>query len=359
MLLKLFLPLEPYLSFFNIFHYITFRASYAAITALLITFLLGPAVIGRLGSLKARQVVRADGPRTHQGKSGTPTMGGALIILSVVISTLLWQDLESTHTWLLLAALTAYGAIGFLDDLLKVLRRDSGGLPAGVKLGAQLVLALLIGLALARQRSPLTTLLYLPFFKTPVLDLGWAYLPLAALLLAGYSNAVNFTDGLDGLATGLVIFVAATFAVLAYVTGRVDWTQFLQVPYVEGAGEITVFCLALVGALVGFLWFNAHPAEVWMGDTGSLALGGVLGVVALIIKKEVLLFVVGGVFVIEIASVVLQVTHFKLTGRRIFRMAPIHHHFELAGWHESKVVIRFWILGGLFALVGLSTLKIQ
>ncbi len=359
MLLKLMLPLERAWSFFNIFHYITFRASYAAITALLIAFLFGPWVIKRLRELKARQVVRADGPQTHQGKSGTPTMGGVLIILSVVISTLLWQDLDSPHTWLLLATLVAYGAIGFADDLLKVLRRDSGGLAAPVKLGAQLVLAFLIGVALTAHPTENTTLLYLPFFKTPVADLGWAYVPLAVLLLAGYSNAVNFTDGLDGLAAGLVIFVAATFAILAYVTGRVDWTQFLQVPYVEGAGEIMVFCLALLGALVGFLWFNAHPAEIWMGDTGSLALGGVLGVVAMIIKKEVLLFVVGGVFVIEIVSVILQVAHFKLTGRRIFRMAPIHHHFELAGWHESKVVIRFWILGGLFALVGLSTLKIQ
>ena len=359
MLLKLLLPLQPALSVFNIFQYITFRASYAAITALLISFLLGPAVIQALARLKAGQVVRADGPQTHQGKSGTPTMGGVLIILSVVISTLLWQDLASPHAWLLIVTLVAYGVIGFVDDLLKVLRRNSGGLAAPVKLSAQLVLAAAIGMALMAERTPHTTLLYLPFVKTPVADLGWMYVPMAVLLLAGYSNAVNFTDGLDGLAAGLVIFVAATFAVLAYVTGRVDWTEFLQVPYVEGAGEIMVFCLALLGALVGFLWFNAHPAEVWMGDTGSLALGGVLGVVAMIIKKEILLFIVGGVFVIEIASVVLQVAHFKLTGRRIFRMAPIHHHFELAGWHESKVVIRFWILGGLFALVGLSTLKIQ
>jgi phospho-N-acetylmuramoyl-pentapeptide-transferase len=359
MLLELLLPLEARFGFLNIFHYITFRASYAAITALLIAFLFGPWVIGALRRLKAAQVVRADGPESHQGKSGTATMGGLLIILSVVVATLLWQDLRSPHTWLLLAALVAYGVVGFADDLLKVLRRDSGGLPAWGKLAAQLVVAFAVAAALMAAGRPETTLLYLPFLKVPVADLGWLYLPLAVLLLAGYSNAVNFTDGLDGLATGLVIFVALTFAVLAYVSGRVDWTQFLQVPYVEGGGEIAVFCLALVGALVGFLWFNAHPAEVWMGDTGSLSLGGVLGVVAMIIKKEVLLFVVGGVFVIEIASVVLQVAHFKLTGRRIFRMAPIHHHFELAGWHESKVVIRLWILGGLFALVGLSTLKIQ
>jgi phospho-N-acetylmuramoyl-pentapeptide-transferase len=359
MLLKLLLPLQPLFSFVNIFQYITFRASYAAITALLISFLLGPAVIKALARLKAGQVVRAEGPQTHQGKSGTPTMGGVLIIVSVVISALLWQDLTGPHVWLLIATLVAYGAIGFVDDLLKVLRRDSGGLSAPVKLGAQLALAAAIGVTLVSRGSAHTTLLYLPFIKAPVADLGALYVPLSVLLLAGYSNAVNFTDGLDGLATGLVIFVAATFAVLAYVTGRVDWTQFLLVPYVEGAGEIMVFCLALLGALVGFLWFNAHPAEVWMGDTGSLALGGVLGVVAMIIKKEILLFIVGGVFVIEIASVVIQVAHFKLTGRRIFRMAPIHHHFELAGWHESKVVIRFWILGGLFALVGLSTLKIQ
>jgi phospho-N-acetylmuramoyl-pentapeptide-transferase len=352
-------PLVRYFTFFNIFQYITFRAAYAAITALLISYLLFPSLIGVLRRLQARQIVREDGPDTHRAKSGTPTMGGALIVLSVLISTLLWQDIRSFYTWLLLATMLAFGLIGFIDDSLKVIHRDSGGLKMWVKLGCQLALALLVTLALYRRGETYTTYLYVPFFKNPVADLRVMYIPLAVILLAGYSNAVNFTDGLDGLATGLVIFVGLTFAVLSYISGRVDWTEYFQIPFVRDAGEITVFCLAIVGALVGFLWFNAHPAEVWMGDTGSLALGGVIGLIAMIIKKEILLFVVGGVFLIEIASVVIQVTHFKLTGRRVFKMAPIHHHFELKGWHESKVVIRFWILGGLFALLALSTLKIR
>jgi phospho-N-acetylmuramoyl-pentapeptide-transferase len=355
MFLKFLYPLHRYLSFFNIFQYVTFRAAYAAITALLIAFLCGPWVISRLRRLK--HGVREDTPESHQAKSGTPSMGGVLIILSIVVSVVLWQDPSTPFTWMLLVAVAGYGAIGFVDDLLKIRRRR--GIAAGVKFGGQILISLAIVLMLYLDRGPDTTLLYIPFFKRPLVDLGWLYIPFAVLLLVWNSNAVNITDGLDGLATGLVIMVGLSMAVLAYLTGRADWAAYLQIPFVKGSWEIAVFALAVVGAAVGFLWFNAHPAEVWMGDTGSLSLGGSLGVVSLIVKKEVLLLVLGGVFVLEGLSVIIQVASFKLTGRRVFKMAPLHHHFELSGWPESRVVTRFWILGGLFAILGLSTLKIQ
>jgi len=357
--LKLLYPLVEYSKIFNVFQYLTFRAAYAAITALLISFLLGPAVIRWLRALRLGQVVRLDGPETHLSKAGTPTMGGLLVILCVLAAVILWQDPGEGYTWIVLAAVVGFGAIGLVDDLLKIRRRDSAGLRGTFKLTAQFVLSTALVLALYALRNEHTTLLYLPLLKQPVLDLGWLYVPLSVLLLVGYSNAVNMTDGQDGLATGLVIMVGITLGVLAYVTGRADWAEYLLVPYVAQSAEISVFCFALVGACVGFLWFNTHPAEVFMGDTGSLALGGSIGVVALMTKKEVLLFVVGGVFVLEIASVVIQVLHFKLTGRRVFRMAPLHHHFEKLGWPEQKVVTRFWILGGLFAILALSTLKLQ
>jgi phospho-N-acetylmuramoyl-pentapeptide-transferase len=356
--LKFLYPLRQYFSFLNIFQYITFRAAYAAITALLIAFLFGPWVIARLRAIKTGWIPREDTPTTHRAKAGTPTMGGVLIILSVGISTLLWQDPGSMYTWLLLFAAFGFGAIGFADDWLKMSRRKKG-ISAGVKIGGQFLVSTLIVTALYLQRGETTTLLYLPFFKRAVLDLSWLYIPFAVILMVGYSNAVNLTDGLDGLAIGLVIMVALALTVLAYLTGRVDYADYLQIPFVKGSGEVAIFCLAVVGASVGFLWFNSHPAEVWMGDTGSLPLGGVLGVVALILKKEILILILGGVFVLEILSVTIQVVSFKLTGKRVFKMAPLHHHFELSGWPESKVVTRLWILGGLFAILGLSTLKIQ
>jgi phospho-N-acetylmuramoyl-pentapeptide-transferase len=359
MLLKYLYPLVKFFTFFNIFQYITFRAAYAAITALLISFLLGPWLISKLKELKVRQTIRDDGPQTHLKKFGTPTMGGILIVVSILVSVLLWQDLENSYTWILLLAVVGFGTIGFIDDYIKIVRKDAKGLRAGFKIIGQLGLSTVIVLILYSMRNEHTTLLYLPFLKRAVLDLSYLYIPLAVLLLVGYSNAVNFTDGLDGLAIGLVLFVGITFGVLSYLTGRVDWTEYIQIPFINDSGEITILCLALVGAAVGFLWFNSHPAEIMMGDTGSLSLGGVLGVIALIIKKEILLIIVGGVFVLEILSVIIQVIGFKLTGKRVFRMAPIHHHFELIGWSESKVVIRFWILGGLFAILSLSTLKIQ
>ena len=357
-MLKFLFPLRQYFSVLNIFQYITFRAAYAAITALLIAFLFGPWVIARLRAIKTGWTAREDTPTTHKAKAGTPTMGGVLIILSVGISTLLWQDPSSTYTWVLLFAAFGFGAIGFADDWLKMSRRRKG-ISAGVKIGGQFLVSTLIVIVLYLQKGETTTLLYLPFFKRAVLDLSWLYIPFAVVLMVGYSNAVNLTDGLDGLAIGLVIMVALALTVLAYLTGRVDYAEYLQIPFVKGGGEVAIFCLAVVGASVGFLWFNSHPAEVWMGDTGSLALGGVLGVVALILKKEILILILGGVFVLEILSVTIQVVSFKLTGKRVFKMAPLHHHFELSGWPESKVVTRLWILGGLFAILGLSTLKIQ
>ena len=359
MLRELLYPLVDRFTFFNVFQYITFRAAYAAVTALLISFIFGPRLINLLRRLNARQSVREDGPETHMVKSGTPIMGGALIILSVGVSVFLWQDLRSTLTWVGLIALVGFGAIGFVDDALKIFKHHSQGLRAGVKFGGQVLLSFGLVAILVFGSQDQSSLLYLPFVKVAVLDLSTIFIPFAIILLVGTSNAVNLTDGLDGLATGLVILVGLTFGLLSYLSGRADYSQYLQIPYIEGSGELMVLCLALVGACVGFLWYNAHPADVFMGDTGSLALGGALGMVALMIKKEILLIVIGGVFVIEAASVIIQVISYKLTGRRVFRMAPLHHHFELLGWPETKVVIRFWILGGLFAILGLSTLKIQ
>jgi len=356
---KYLFPLVKYFSGFNIFRYITFRAAYAAITALLISFLLGPWLIKRLKKLKVGQEIREDGPKTHLKKSGIPTMGGILIILSVIISVLLWQDLDSLYTWILILAVAGFGLIGFLDDYTKIVKKNSGGLQARFKLIGQFIFSLIIVLILFFGKHEYTTYLYLPFIKNPVINLSYFYIPFSVILLMAYSNAVNFTDGLDGLASGLVIFVGITFAILSYITGRVDMSEYLNIPYIPESGEITIICSALLGAAVGFLWFNTHPAEIMMGDTGSLSLGGVIGVIALIIKKEILLIITGGVFVMEIASVVIQVVYYKLTKKRFFKMAPLHHHFELKGWKESKVVIRLWILGGLFALLSLSTLKIQ
>jgi phospho-N-acetylmuramoyl-pentapeptide-transferase len=359
MLLKLLYPLVKYLSFFRLLNFITFRAAYAAVTALLLSFLLGPWVIKKLREIKTgKGSVREDTPSSHRAKAGTPTMGGVLIVLAVVVSMLLWQDLSSTSSWVLLFALVGFGGIGFADDLLKISKRKRG-FGIGVKFGGQVLVSLIVVVFLYLRRGPDTTLLYIPFFKHAILDLSWVYIPFAVVLIVGYTNAVNFTDGLDGLAIGLVIMVGLSLTVIAYITGRVDYAGYLQIPFVKEGGEIAVTCLAVVGAAVGFLWFNAHPAEVFMGDTGSLALGGVFGAVSLILKKEVLLLILGGVFVLELLSVVIQILSFRLTGRRVFKMAPLHHHFELSGWPESKVVARLWIMGGLFAILGLSTLKIQ
>jgi phospho-N-acetylmuramoyl-pentapeptide-transferase len=286
-------------------------------------------------------------------------MGGVMMLFAIVMSVLLWQDLRTTYTWIILIALLGFGAVGFLDDILKITRKNSKGLPAWGKLLGQFAVAGFIAVFLYIGRTPYTTLLYLPMLKDAVLDMGVMWIPFAVLLQVGFSNAVNLTDGLDGLATGLVIMVGIAFAALCYLSGRADYAAYLQIPNLPGAGELAVLCMAYVGACVGFLWYNAHPAEIMMGDVGSLSLGGVLGVLSLLVKKEALLILVGGVFVMEAASVMIQVTYYKLTKKRIFLMSPLHHHFELKGWSEIKVVVRFWILGGLFLIVGLSTLKIQ
>jgi phospho-N-acetylmuramoyl-pentapeptide-transferase len=360
MFLKLLYPLVKYFSAFNVFKYLTFRSAYAAVTALLIAFLLGPWIIERLRIMKFGQSVRSDGPESHLSKSGTPTMGGILIIVAVAVSVLLWADLGNAYVWIALVSLLGFGAIGLVDDLLKIKYRNSKGVPAWAKLLAQALVAYAAAIAIRSLGRPETDLIYVPFFKYPVLDLGAAWIPFAVIYVVYWSNAVNLADGLDGLATGLVIMALIAFSFLTYVTGRADWSEYLSIPFVKGAGELTVFNLALIGACVGFLWFNSHPAEVFMGDVGSLALGGALGVLSLIVKKEVLLVVIGGVFMMEIMSDVLQVGYFKLSkGKRLFKMAPIHHHFELKGWKETQVVTRFWILGGIFAILALSTLKIQ
>lgn len=359
MLKELLLPLMERFTYLRIFQYITFRAAYAAVTALFISFILGPRLIEGLRRWKAGQAVREDGPQSHLAKTGTPTMGGILIIVSIVISVLLWQDLGSAYTWIGMFSLLGFGLIGFIDDYLKVIRRSSAGLHARFKLFGQLTVSTTVAVFLYMNGNEHTTLLYVPFFKEPVLDLSLFYIPFAVIVMTSVTNAVNLTDGLDGLAIGLVIMCAIAFSLLTYITGRADYAEYLNVPYLPESSELTILVFSLVGASVGFLWYNSHPAEVFMGDTGSLALGGLLGVTALMIKKEILLIIVGGVFVIEVLSVIIQVVSFKLRKKRVFRMAPIHHHFELKGWDESKVVIRLWILGGLFAILALSTLKIQ
>ncbi|MDR0448343.1 MAG: phospho-N-acetylmuramoyl-pentapeptide-transferase [Treponema sp.] len=359
MFLEFLYPLVRIFTPLNVFQYITFRSAYAALTTLLLCFLLGPRIIEHLRKLKVGQAIRNDGPQTHLVKGGTPTMGGVMILLSIIISVLLWQDFGSFKVWLCLGALAAFGIIGYVDDYLKIMKKNADGLRGWIKFGAQIAVGLAIALILYYSGETEISYLYIPFFKNPVIDLGPFWIPFAVLLLVGESNAVNLTDGLDGMAAGLLIWVFTTLGILCYLTGRADFSAYLGIPYIEGAGELAIFCFAAVGACVGFLWFNSHPAEVFMGDVGSLSLGGIIAVVSLIIKKEILILIIGGVFVLEAASVILQVLSFKLFKRRIFKMSPLHHHFELSGWVETKVVIRFWILGGLFALIALSTLKIQ
>ncbi len=361
-------PLADWHIAFNLFSYQTFRAAGAVVTAFLVAFYLGPPVIRRLRILKVGQVVRTEGPQTHLGKSGTPTMGGVIIVLSTVIPTLLWADLTNGFTLTSMVVLVWLGALGFMDDYLKVVRKKTEGLIGRYKIVGQASLGLLLGIFLIL--VPLTdvpvTWTQIPFFKTSHVEFTWwGYILFVAFIITGSSNAVNLTDGLDGLAAGLSAIAAATFGVFAYVMGRSDTSDYLDLFYIPGAGELAIFCVALAGGCIGFLWFNAHPAEVFMGDTGSLAVGGTLGAVAVLLKAEFLLAIIGGVFVLEALSVASQTLYFKWTkrrtgtGRRIFRMAPLHHHFEQIGWHESKVIIRFWILGIVFAMVAFATLKIR
>lgn len=359
MFLEFLYPLVKYFTPLNVFQYLTFRGAYAALTTLLICFIFGPYIIEALRKLKVLQSVRDDGPATHLKKDGTPTMGGVFIILSVLIAVILWQDWDSSVVWLCLGVFLCLGLLGFIDDFLIVSRHNPKGLPAWVKLTGQFVIAITVTLILYFSRGDEITMLYVPFFKNPVVDMGFFWIPFAVLLIVGESNAVNLSDGLDGLAAGLLILMFIILAILSYISGRVDYSAYLGITFISDAGELTVFCLAVVGACVGFLWFNAHPAEIFMGDVGSLALGGLIATISLIIKKEILILIVGGVFVLEVASDIIQVVSFKLRKKRVFKMAPLHHHFELSGWKETQVVIRFWILGALFAIIALSTLKIQ
>ncbi len=361
MLYHLLYPLSDQISVFNVFRYITFRTAYAAVTALVLSFVFGPLVIRWLRKIQFVEVGSEWTPETHRQKRGTPTMGGLLILFALIIPTLLWADLSNRYVQLILATTVWMGAIGLLDDYLKVVRKYPRGLIGRYKLVGQVALGLFLGyvLTIHPPAPEWATSTSLPFFKEQVVDFRFFYIPFIVFVLTGSSNAVNLTDGLDGLAIGLVSLSALTLAAMAYLAGHATFSSYLNIPFLPGAGELTVFCGALLGAALGFLWFNGYPAEIFMGDTGSLALGGVLGALAIFIKMEFLLALVGGVFVIEVLSVVIQVASFKLRGKRIFRMAPIHHHFELKGWPEQKVVIRFWIIGILLALLSLSTLKLR
>jgi phospho-N-acetylmuramoyl-pentapeptide-transferase len=361
MLFYLLYPLHDDLKILNVFRYITFRTALATLTALLISLALGSRLIDRLREFQIGQQIRPEGPLSHQSKKGTPTMGGLLLLIAVILPSLLWADPANPFVWIVLISTLLFGVIGFADDYLKITRKRSLGLTARQKLVAQWTVALGIGLVLLwlARDGRYSTLLSIPFFKKWTPDLGVFFVPWAMLVVVGAANAVNLTDGLDGLAIGSSLIASATYAILAYVVGHAKVAGYLDVPNVRGVGELAVICGALVGASLGFLWFNCNPAQVFMGDVGAMAIGGGLGTIAVVIKQEILLVFVGGLFVIEAASVILQVASFKLRGRRIFRMAPIHHHFELGGWPEQKVVIRFWIVAIIFALLGLSTLKLR
>ena len=359
MIYHLLYPLRETISAFNVFRYITFRTIYASLTAFLICFLLGPWAIRKLSRLQIGQYIREDGPQTHRQKAGTPTMGGLLMLFAIVVSTLLWTDLTNRYVWIVLWVTIGFGAVGFVDDYLMQIKKRSKGLSARSKFILQWILAVITG-GLVYADGVFPTEITVPFFKNIHPDLGWGYILFAALVIIATSNAVNLTDGLDGLAIGPFIIASATYMVFAYVAGHSRIAQYLQINFVSGCGEIAIFCGALAGAGMGFLWFNAYPAQVFMGDVGSLSLGGAMGAVAVITKQEMLLAVVGGLFVIETLSVIFQVGFFKMTnGRRIFRMAPLHHHFELKGWPEPKVIVRFWIIAIALALIAMSTLKLR
>ena len=358
MLYHLLYPLASDIKLFNIFKYLTFRTIYAMITALIVSFVLGPWIIRKLESLQARQIIRTDGPESHLKKQGTPTMGGVMILAGIVIPTLLWADLANTYVWLTLFVIIGYGLIGFIDDYKKVVEKNSKGLSPRQKMFWQMLLGAVFGITLFSMPG-FSKELYFPFFKNLHPNLWIFFVPFVMLVIVGASNAVNLTDGLDGLAIGPVAINAATYLLFSYIAGNVKLSSYLQIPYVAGAGELAVVCGALVGSGIGFLWYNSYPAEVFMGDVGSLSLGGGLGALAVITKQEILLVIVGGVFVVEALSVIFQVGSYKYRGKRIFRMAPIHHHFELKGVAEPKIIVRFWIITLILALVAISTLKMR
>jgi phospho-N-acetylmuramoyl-pentapeptide-transferase len=354
-------PMNEWVGAFNVFRYITFRSAMATLTALLVALLLGPGMIRRLAHFQIGQEIREEGPASHHVKRGTPTMGGILIITAVVLPTLLWADLRNPFVWIAVIATLMFGGIGFADDYLKTTRRHNLGLTARVKFSLQVLAGAALGVLLLwmARHDLFSTTLSFPFVKTFTPDLGWGYPLFVVLVLTASSNAVNLTDGLDGLAIGSVLIASTTFTLVTYAAGHAIAAEYLGIPNVKGAGELTVFCGSMIGASLGFLWFNCHPAEVFMGDVGSMAMGGALGTTAVLVKQEFLLVIVGGLFVVEVLSVILQVGSFRLRGKRIFKMSPIHHHFELAGWNETKVVIRFWIVAIIFSLLALATLKLR
>jgi phospho-N-acetylmuramoyl-pentapeptide-transferase len=361
MLLELAQWLAKDIRAFNVFSYITLRAVLACLTALLITFVIGPGLIRRLTAYKIGQAVRDDGPRSHLTKAGTPTMGGALILAAVTITVLLWADLQNRLIWIVLWVMVGFGAIGWIDDYRKVIARNPKGLSARAKFFWQSVIGAIAACYLAYYTNlPAQTEFIVPFFKQVTYPLGaFGFIVMTYLVIVGTSNAVNLTDGLDGLAIMPTVMIGSALGVFAYVAGHAVFSKYLGFPYIPGAGELSVICGAIAGAGLAFLWFNAYPAEVFMGDVGALALGAALGAIAVIVRQEIVLFIMGGVFVVETLSVVLQVASFKLTGKRIFRMAPLHHHYELKGWKENQVVVRFWIITMMLVLVGLSTLKLR
>ena len=361
MLYHLLYPFHTEIGVLNVTRYITFRTAAASMSALALSLLLGPWMIRKVREFQIGQVIRQEGPTSHKAKAGTPTMGGLLILAASLGPTILWADLTNAYVWIAVLTTAAYGAVGFADDYLKIVRRSHHGLLPRYKLGWQVLIGLAVGVALLilAQNGDYNTRLIFPFFKRLIPDLGWMYVPFTVFVLVSASNTVNLTDGLDGLAISTFAIAAAAFTALAYVTGHREFAEYLLLVRFPQSAELTVFCGALVGASLGFLWFNSYPAEIFMGDVGSLALGGALGTVAILIKQELLLGIVGGVFVIEGLSVIIQVASFKLTGKRVFRMAPLHHHFELIGWSEPKVITRFVIVGIVFALFSLTTLKLR
>ncbi len=349
---------------FDVFHYLTMRAILGALTALILSFVIGPRMIAKLNDNQIGQLIRDDGPQSHIPKAGTPTMGGTLILTAIAVSTVLWADLENVFIWIVLFVMLSFGVIGYVDDYKKLVLRNPAGLSVRQKLFWQSVAALIAAVALymyALENGTLdtATALLIPYFKDLKIPLGLFQIVITYLFIVGFSNAVNLTDGLDGLAIMPIVLVGGTLGLFAYVTGNVNFSGYLGIPYVAGTGEIMVFCAALAGAGLGFLWFNTYPAQVFMGDIGALALGATLGVVAVVVRQEIVLAIMGGVFVVETLSVIIQVTSFKLTGKRVFRMAPLHHHFELKGWAEPKVIVRFWIITVIFVLIGLASLKVR
>ncbi len=352
--------LSQYHSGFGVFRYITLRAILGVLTALVISFIVGPMMIRKLSFHQLGQPIRELGPESHFAKAGTPTMGGALIIVAIAISTLLWGDLENRYVWVVLLTTLAFGAIGFYDDYKKLVLKNSRGISAKAKYFWQSVAGLAAAFFLYfTAASPADTTLIVPFFKDVAINMGLMFVVLTYFVVVGTSNAVNLTDGLDGLAILPTVMVAGALGIFAYLTGHVQFSQYLSIPYIEGVGEVVIFCAAICGAGLGFLWFNTYPAQVFMGDVGALALGAALGIVAVVVRQELVLLIMGGVFVVETLSVIIQVVSFKLTGRRVFRMAPLHHHFELQGWPEPRVIVRFWIVTVILVLIGLATLKLR